>query len=260
MGVKAIYKKTKMNQNNTGFASSIPPVTLNLLIINVLLWVITALFASRIDLINLLGLHYVTSDLFKPHQIITYMFMHGSTSHVFFNMFAVFMFGSVLERTWGSTKYLVYYILTGLGAAALQLLITYIRIQSIEADIPADLVSKVYAEGANALVQGKNFIDPLAASLNSLLNNPMVGASGAIFGLLIAFGMMFPDSRIMMLFFPVPIKAKWFVIGYGVMELVLGILDNAGDNVAHFAHLGGLITGFFIVLYWRKKAKSNGRF
>ncbi|GAB6009326.1 rhomboid family intramembrane serine protease [Dysgonomonas reticulitermitis] len=249
-----------MNQNNTGFASSIPPVTLNLLIINVLLWVITALFASRVDLINLLGLHYVTSDLFKPHQIITYMFMHGSTSHVFFNMFAVFMFGSVLERTWGSTKYLVYYILTGLGAAALQLLITYIRIQSIEAELPAEAIAKIYAEGANIMVRGLNYTDPLWGSLNSLLNNPMVGASGAVFGLLVAFGMMFPDSRIMMLFFPVPIKAKWFVIGYGVMELVLGILDNAGDNVAHFAHLGGLITGFFIVLYWKKKAKSNGRF
>ncbi|MFT4224606.1 rhomboid family intramembrane serine protease [Dysgonomonas sp.] len=249
-----------MNRNNTGFASSIPPVTLNLLIINVLLWVITALFSSRIDLTNLLGLHYVTSDLFMPHQLITHMFMHGSTSHVFFNMFAVFMFGSTLERTWGSTKYLVYYILTGLGAAALQLLIAYIRIQAIEADLPADLVTKVYAEGANALAQNQNFINPLAAKLNDLLNIPMVGASGAVFGLLVAFGMLFPNVELIMLFFPVPIKAKWFVIGYGVMELVLGVLDNAGDNVAHFAHLGGLITGFIIILYWRKKAKSNGRF
>lgn len=249
-----------MNRNNSGFASSIPPVTLNLLIINVLLWVITALFANRIDLANLLGLHFVTSELFMPHQLITHMFMHGSTSHVFFNMFAVFMFGSVLERTWGSTKYLVYYLVTGLGAAALQLLITYIRIQAIEADLPAELVARVYAEGANALAQSKNFIDPLAAKLNDLLNIPMVGASGAVFGLLVAFGMLFPNVELMMLFFPVPIKAKWFVMGYGVMELVLGVLDNAGDNVAHFAHLGGLITGFFIILYWRKKAKSNGRF
>ncbi len=249
-----------MNRNNSGFASSIPPVTLNLLIINVLLWVITSLFANRIDLANLLGLHFVTSELFMPHQLITHMFMHGSTSHVFFNMFAVFMFGSVLERTWGSTKYLVYYLLTGLGAAALQLLITYIRIHAIEAELPADLVARVYAEGANALAQSKNFIDPLAAKLNDLLNIPMVGASGAVFGLLVAFGMLFPNVELMMLFFPVPIKAKWFVMGYGVMELVLGVLDNAGDNVAHFAHLGGLITGFFIILYWRKKAKSNGRF
>lgn len=257
-----------MNRNNTGLASSIPPVTLNLLIINVLLWVITILFGDRIDLTNLLGLHYVTSDLFMPHQLITHMFMHAAYdikgniifSHIFFNMFAVFMFGSVLERTWGSTKYLVYYILTGLGAAGLQLLVAYIRIHAIEADIPADLVAKVYTEGSNALAQSKNFIDPLAAKLNELLNIPMVGASGAVFGLLVAFGMLFPNVELMMLFFPVPIKAKWFVIGYGVMELVLGVLDNAGDSVAHFAHLGGLITGFFIILYWRKKAKSNGRF
>ena len=249
-----------MSQNNTGFANSIPPVTLNLLIINVLLWVATALFSNRIDLSNLLGLHYVTSELFMPHQLITHMFMHGSTSHVFFNMFAVYMFGSVLERTWGSTKYLVYYMLTGLGAAGLQLLVAYIRIHAIEADMPSDLVAEVYAQGANALAQNKNFIDPLAAKLNLLLNAPMVGASGAVFGLLVAFGMLFPNVPIMMLFFPVPIKAKWFVIGYGAMELILGVLDNAGDNVAHFAHLGGLITGFFIILYWRKKAKPNERF
>ena len=249
-----------MSQNNTGFANSIPPVTLNLLIINVLLWIVTALFSNRIDLSNLLGLHYVTSELFMPHQLITHMFMHGSTSHVFFNMFAVYMFGSVLERTWGSTKYLVYYMLTGLGAAGLQLLVAYIRIHAIEADMPSDLVAEVYAQGANALAQNKNFIDPLAAKLNLLLNAPMVGASGAVFGLLVAFGMLFPDVRLMMLFFPVPIKAKWFVIGYGAMELILGVLDNAGDNVAHFAHLGGLITGFFIILYWRKKAKPNERF
>ena len=249
-----------MSQNNTGFANSIPPVTLNLLIINVLLWIVTALFSNRIDLSNLLGLHYVTSELFMPHQLITHMFMHGSTSHVFFNMFAVYMFGSVLERTWGSTKYLVYYMLTGLGAAGLQLLVAYIRIHAIEADMPSDLVAEVYAQGANALAQNKNFIDPLAAKLNLLLNVPMVGASGAVFGLLVAFGMLFPDVRLMMLFFPVPIKAKWFVIGYGAMELILGVLDNAGDNVAHFAHLGGLITGFFIILYWRKKAKPNERF
>ncbi len=249
-----------MSQNNTGFANSIPPVTLNLLIINVLLWIVTALFSNRIDLSNLLGLHYVTSELFMPHQLITHMFMHGSTTHVFFNMFAVYIFGSVLERTWGSTKYLVYYMLTGLGAAGLQLLVAYIRIHAIEADMPSDLVAEVYAQGANALAQNKNFIDPLAAKLNLLLNAPMVGASGAVFGLLVAFGMLFPDVRLMMLFFPVPIKAKWFVIGYGAMELILGVLDNAGDNVAHFAHLGGLITGFFIILYWRKKAKPNERF
>ena len=249
-----------MSQNNTGFANSIPPVTLNLLIINVLLWIVTALFSNRIDLSNLLGLHYVTSELFMPHQLITHMFMHGSTTHVFFNMFAVYIFGSVLERTWGSTKYLVYYMLTGLGAAGLQLLVAYIRIHAIEADMPSDLVAEVYAQGANALAQNKNFIDPLAAKLNLLLNAPMVGASGAVFGLLVAFGMLFPNVPIMMLFFPVPIKAKWFVIGYGAMELILGVLDNAGDNVAHFAHLGGLITGFFIILYWRKKAKPNERF
>lgn len=249
-----------MNQNNSGFLGAIPPVTLNILIINVLLWVATYLFSGKIDLIDYLGLHYITSDLFKPHQIITHMFMHGSTSHVFFNMFAVFMFGSVLERTWGPRKYLVYYILTGLGAAALHMLVTYIRIQGLEASLPPEAVAKVYSEGAALLDKNLNYSHSAMGSLNLLLNMRMVGASGAVFGLLVAFGMLFPDSRIMMLFFPVPIKAKWFVIGYGVAELALGVLDNAGDNVAHFAHLGGLITGFIIILYWKKKAKANGRF
>lgn len=249
-----------MNQNNTGFFSSIPPVTLNLLIINIIAWVATMLLSSHFNLYNYLSLHYVTSDLFQPHQFITYMFMHGSFGHVFFNMFAVYMFGSTLERVWGGQKYLVYYILTGLGAAALHMLIAYFRINSLEADLPADVVALIHSEGASVIAKGMNYTDSAMGALNAMLNGPMVGASGAVFGILVAFGILFPNVELMLIFFPVPIKAKWFVIGYGVMELVLGVMDNPGDNVAHFAHLGGLITGFLIVLYWRKKAKANGHF
>lgn len=247
-----------MNQNNAGFMNSIPVVTRNLIIINFLVWIADTLLSNQFDLGRYLALHYFSSDYFMPHQIITYMFMHGSLGHVFFNMFAVYMFGRTLEMIWGPKRFLVYYMLTGIGAAAAQLLITYIRVRSIESGMDPGSISMVYNEGLSALLNNKNFIDPYMADLNLLVNIPMVGASGAVFGVLVAFGMLFPNVELMMLFFPVPIKAKWFVIGYGVMELVLGVYDGAGDNVAHFAHLGGLITGFLIVYYWQKKGKANG--
>lgn len=247
-----------MNQNNAGFMNSIPVVTRNLIIINFLVWIADELLGSRFSMGNYLALHYFTSEHFMPHQIITYMFMHGSLGHVFFNMFAVFMFGRTLEMVWGPKRFLVYYMLTGIGAAALQLLIVYLRVHYIEANMSAEAISTVYNEGLSVLMSNKNYADPNMGALNLLVNTSMVGASGAVFGVLVAFGMLFPNVELMMLFFPVPIKAKWFVIGYGVLELVLGVMDNAGDNVAHFAHLGGLITGFFIILYWRKKGRANG--
>lgn len=243
-----------MSQNNAGFMSSIPVVTRNLLIINVLMF-IAATLLKDLNLNNYLSLHYFASDLFMPHQIITYMFMHGSVGHIFFNMFAVYMFGRVLEAVWGPKKFLLYYILTGIGAAALQMVITYFRLQSLEASLPQEIITTVYNEGAAIAAKGYNYSDPLLGNLNSLLNGSMLGASGAVFGILVAFGMLFPNSELMLLFPPIPIKAKWFVIGYGVLELVLGVVDSPMDNVAHFAHLGGLITGFLILLYWKKRGK-----
>ncbi len=248
-----------MNQNSAGFMSSIPVVTRNLLIINVLAYFATVMLKDVVNLNNYLSLHYVTSSLFMPHQIITYMFMHGGISHLFFNMFAVFMFGRVLETVWGPKKFFVYYIITGIGAAALQMIVTYFRLQSLEATLPAEVISTVYNEGAAIIAQGLNYTNPLYGDLNGLLNGAMLGASGAVFGILVAFGMLFPNAELMLLFPPIPIKAKWFVIGYGVIELSLGVVDRVGDNVAHFAHLGGLITGLIILLYWRKKGfTTNG--
>ncbi|SBW02757.1 conserved membrane hypothetical protein [uncultured Dysgonomonas sp.] len=248
-----------MNQNSAGFMSSIPVVTRNLLIINVLAYFATVMLKDIVNLNNYLSLHYITSSLFMPHQIITYMFMHGGISHLFFNMFAVFMFGRVLETVWGPKKFFVYYIITGIGAAALQMIVTYFRLQSLEATLPDEVISTVYNEGAAIIAQGLNYSDPLYGDLNGLLNGAMLGASGAVFGILVAFGMLFPNAELMLLFPPIPIKAKWFVIGYGVIELSLGVVDRVGDNVAHFAHLGGLITGLIILLYWRKKGfTTNG--
>lgn len=251
-----------MYQQRNSIFKSIPPVTLNLIIINAILWLAQlALAKNGIVLSDYLGLHYFQSELFYPHQIITYMFMHSiDFTHVLFNMFAVFMFGRVLESVWGSKRFLTYYILTGIGAGLINLLVTYLRIQSVESGLSPEMINEVYANGYSILSEGKNYVEPAMGSLNVLINTGMVGASGAVFGILVAFGMLFPNVELMMLFLPVPIKAKYFVIGYGVMELLLGVWNKAGDNVAHFAHLGGLIVGFILVWYWRKTKKINGRY
>lgn len=226
--------------------SSIPVVTRNLLIINILVWLAQFLLGRVIEIDKYLALHFFESDLFMPHQIITYMFLHdpSSPAHLFFNMFAVYMFGRTLEMVWGPKRFLVYYLLTGIGAAVAQELVYAIEYREIVFN--SAIINVNIGE---QIINKQDFYNILP---------PTLGASGAVFGVLVAFGMLFPNVELMMLFFPVPIKAKWFVIGYGVMELFLGIADNAGDNVAHFAHLGGLITGFFIILYWRKKGKANG--
>jgi membrane associated rhomboid family serine protease len=172
-------------------------------------------------------------------------------------MFAVFMFGRVLETVWGPKKFFVYYVITGIGAAALQILVTYLRIRGIEGSLSPDIVSQVQA-GVTSIMANVNDHEAIQ-DLFVLINTPMLGASGAVFGILVAFGMLLPNAELMLLFPPIPIKAKWFVIGYGVIELSLGIVDRVGDNVAHFAHLGGLITGLIILLYWRKKGfTTNG--
>lgn len=235
-----------MNQNSSGFMSSIPVVTRNLLIINILVWLAQFLLGRVIEIDKYLALHFFESDLFMPHQIITYMFLHdpSSPAHLFFNMFAVYMFGRTLEMVWGPKRFLLYYLLTGIGAAVAQELVYAIEYREIVFN--SAIINVNIGE---QIINKQDFYNILP---------PTLGASGAVFGILVAFGMLFPNVELMMLFFPVPIKAKWFVIGYGVIELFLGIANSAGDNVAHFAHLGGLITGFFIILYWRKKGKANG--
>lgn len=252
-----------MNQNSQGFLNSIPVVTRNLIIINGLIWLAQFLLLKNgIDFSEYLGLHYFASNDFKPHQIITYMFLHDpmSPAHVFFNMFAVFMFGRTLETVWGGKRFLTYYMLTGIGAGLAQMLVTYIRIHYLEIGLPAEAIADVYQNGTALLNSMKNYADPNLAEMNILINTSTVGASGAVFGILLAFGMLFPNVELFIIPFPFPIKAKWFVIGYGLIELGLGIANRSGDNVAHFAHLGGLVVGLIIILYWKKKAKSDGRY
>jgi membrane associated rhomboid family serine protease len=241
----------------TGFGF-LPPVVKNLLIINGLFFLATVVLgnAMNIDLTDYLGLHYFISPHFATYQFVTYMFMHGSFSHILFNMFALWMFGSVLEQVWGPKKFLIYYMITGIGAALIQLLVIYIQVYNLELSLTADQIAQVRETGFQIIQNNQNFGDPLMGKLNELYNMTTIGASGAVFGLLLAFGMLFPNSLIYLYFF-IPIKAKWFVIIYGAIELFSGVY-NTGSNVAHFAHLGGMIFGFFLIIYWKKKAAKHG--
>lgn len=203
-----------------------------------------------------LALYYFTSPAFSPVQIFTYMFLHGGFTHLFFNMFALAMFGRTIEMVMGSARFLFFYITCGICAAFVQLGVFAIYIHSLTSILPADVVSMVQTEGLNLLRQSYNYTDPDCAALNAFINTPMVGASGAIYGVLLAFGFLFPNMPVYIFFVPVPIKAKWIVIGYFVIELLYGITGSA-DGVAHFAHLGGMIFGFLLLVYWKKKGVFN---
>lgn len=274
--------------------SMMPPVVKNLLIINGLMFLASLTFESSIglDLNDLLGLHYFQSEKFNIFQIVSYMFMHGSISHIFFNMFAVWMFGSAIENVWGSKRFLIYYLLTGFGAAIIHYMTIYIDM----APIISQMEAIIYSPNADAIIgfanahPWGNYIDSIRYpqiyeetlefynnTLQTLNTNPndsgalrdasvffqdylrhylnlpnVIGASGSLFGILLAFGMMFPNMRLYMIFIPIPIKAKYLMIGYGAMELFSAIQDNPGDNVAHFAHIGGMLFGFIIIKFWEK--------
>jgi len=185
------------------------------------------------------------------------MFMHAGVEHILFNMFAVYMFGRLFEMFWGGKKFLFYYLVAGLGAAIVQQTVWYIDYCSIAshiADMPA-VMSHISTEGAKALAESLNYSDEYMGRLNILMNIPTVGASGAVFGILIAFGYMFPKEKLYMFFLPIPIPARVFVIVYGLIELFAGVANFSWDNVAHFAHLGGLLFGLILLLIWKKRGK-----
>lgn len=233
----------------SGF-SILPPVVKNLLIINGLFFLGT-ITLTQFDLVEMLGLHPFESRLFKPYQLVTHFFMHGGFMHIFSNMLALWMFGNALENYWGGKRFLVYYLLTGLGAAALHLGIIEFQIHTLLSEISPENALIVLRDGADVLKGFQNYSDPQMAKLNILLNTSTVGASGAVFGVLLAFGMMFPNT-IIYVYFALPIKAKYFVMLYGAFELYSGIQNNPGDNVAHFAHIGGMIFGYILMRYWNR--------
>jgi rhomboid-like protein len=246
-----------MNERLSPFAH-IPPVVKNLLIINVIFYIATLMFGGPM-MTQVLGVHYFDSPDFRIWQVITYMFMHDYSSlfHILFNMFALYTFGSSIEYIMGSKRFLNFYLITGLGALALQLLV-----QSFE----------VYSITGSAVNNGSFMVDSLkrtisfnpdliskdqASTLLGIYLTPMVGASGAIFGLLIAFGMLFPNAELFIMFIPVPVKAKYIIPVYVLLELFLGVKQFSGDSVAHFAHLGGALFGFILVKMWHLKRHDN---
>ena len=235
-------------------------------------------FESRmnIDLNDILGLHFPTSPKFHWYQFITYMFMHANIEHIFFNMFAVWTFGYVLENYWGPKRFIIFYIVTALGAALIQTLYTGYQLHILDAAIanpdpdsflhlmsryyPGPGIQEVYDAWKNSGEQS----NAMSVAIRDLVNvrnqfvvdSYVVGASGALFGILLAFGMLFPNTELMMLFFPIPIKAKYFVILYGAIELFSGFSQIQGDSIAHFAHLGGMLFGFILIKVWQKDRKK----
>jgi membrane associated rhomboid family serine protease len=276
-----------MNQqySPSGF-SLLPPVVKNLLIINGLFFLATISMESAfgIDLVKFLGLYYFRSDLFQPYQLVTYMFLHADIQHILYNMFALWMFGYLLENVWGSKRFLTYYLLTGIGAAIVQILVNYWTFTSIDSAALAysqapsleaftsfvkDHFPQYYENGGTIRTFisswslspfGTEYINQSVEFVNQLIklrmDVPTIGASGAVYGILFAFGWMFPNMLVYV-YFLFPIKAKWIVIIYGAIELFSGISNNPSDNVAHFAHLGGMVFGFFLLYYWKKNAFNN---
>tara|TARA_B100001057_G_scaffold485805_1_gene566013 strand:+ start:195 stop:926 length:732 start_codon:yes stop_codon:yes gene_type:complete len=234
---------------------NISPVVKNILLINIVFYIAQWTFPA---ITQNLELYPISSQQFRPWQLATHFFMHSTFSigHIFFNMFALVIFGSQLEKVWGAQRFLSYYIICALGASILHLSVNYLRIHNIEAGLSSEDLELFSNSGYEAFQKGMNFKDPILAQLNLLHHTPMIGASGAIFGLLAAFGYLFPNTELMLLFPPIPIKAKYFVIGYAVLELYLGVSNNPSDNVAHFAHLGGALIGIIIVLYWGKNRNN----
>jgi membrane associated rhomboid family serine protease len=261
---------------------NLTPVVKNLIIINAALLLLTMLLErTGVDLVRYLGLFYPASQYFMPHQLVTHMFMHGGLMHILFNMYALWIFGSALEQVWGGKRFLVYYFVTGLGAAALHTFVSWMEISHVQSAAKAlmntltpdafeEFVVKYFSKNVDAGALDA-FVSRWSASpgspamaaqaeetvngfIRGMMNIPTVGASGAVFGVLLAFGMLFPNTQLMLLFPPVPIKAKFFVIAYGVLELALGV-SNQGSNIAHFAHVGGMLFGFLLIKYWQSKSQ-----
>ncbi|MHB1920874.1 MAG: rhomboid family intramembrane serine protease, partial [Chitinophagaceae bacterium] len=235
----------------------LPTVVKNLLIINGLVFLaqITLPKIIHVDIDQVFALHYWGSDLFRPYQFVTHLFMHGSFEHIFFNMFALWMFGSILENVWGPKRFLIFYMICGLGAALCYMLVLTWQFHQLLAQngLSAAQVQQMWYD-INHNINGD--FNSLPVSIQQIWIDPTLGASGAIFGLLVAFGYLFPNSMIYIYFF-LPMKAKYFVGIYILVELFLGIRNSPGDNVAHFAHLGGALVGFILLKIWNSKNRQE---
>jgi rhomboid-like protein len=241
-----------MNGYNRSPFANLTPVVKNLLIINIICFIPVLMFDKGPNgpnpIADNFGLFYFNSPNFKVWEIITYMFIHGGFAHIFFNMFALFSFGPIVEYQMGSKKFFNFYFICGIGAIAFQMLIQAYEVHAI---------TGAFTIAHPTLDQSYLAFGQKAQELYNIYHTSIVGASGAIFGLLIAFGMLFPDMELMIMFIPVPIKAKYIIPVYVVLELYLGFQQFAGDSVAHFAHIGGAILGYVMVKIWRLQRPNN---
>ena len=224
--------------------NNMPTMTKNLLIVNFLAFIATWVLQLRgIDLTSMLGLHFFLASDFHIYQFVTYMFLHGGLTHIFFNMFALWMFGSVIERVWGPKKFIFYYITCGVGAGLMQEMVQYANYMM------EGIAAYQYVNAGGVQMTTDAYINLWTT----------IGASGAVYGILLAFGMIFPNERLFIIPFPFPIKAKWLVVGYIAIEL-FSAMGSSGDGVAHMAHLGGMLFGFLLIRYWQKHPDSSQRF
>jgi membrane associated rhomboid family serine protease len=223
----------------------IPPIIKNIIIINVLIFLAQISLGDRIaqEILNRFALHDISSYYFHPMQLVTYLFLHGSWGHVLMNMFVLWMFGSILEDYWGPKRFLIFYVICGIGAAVAQLTVQHMELMP---DL-AQLRNYFSLERQQQILQNPG----------SIFNAPTLGASGAVFGCMAAFGYLFPNNELLIIPIPFPIKAKWLVLGYAAIELFAGIEPNQSDNVAHWAHLGGGLVGLLLVIYWNRNNRRN---
>lgn len=238
-----------MNFNGGELFRSIPDVIKNIIIINVLMYLAQqALPYFGFHITEHLSLFHLSSDLFRPYQIVTYMFLHGSLFHLLSNMIGLLFFGMILERRWGPKNFLFFYLFTGVGSAFFQFFFKEIQIQYWALQIDPVLFKEVKQMGLDLYSQSMVYRNPIAQRINNIINSPMLGASGAIFGIVVGFGYLFQNMKIMLLFPPIPVEGKWI----GVIALVMGVVFDTQGEVAHFAHLGGIVSGLLLIAYWKK--------
>lgn len=238
-----------------GFMSNVPAAVRNIIIINVVIMLATMFKESL--MVTRFALWFPASPFFEWWQPVTHLFMHGGFFHLFFNMYTLYIFGTVLERVWGPKKFLVFYFVTGIGAALVHMGVQWIEYTNVLKSIGLNATeASVYADGIARTIEEGAVMIP---TWSSVLFTPTVGASGAIYGVLMGYAMLYPDSVMRLIFPPVAMKAKWFVLIFAGLELLLGI-SSSGGGIAHFAHLGGLIFGFILIMYWKKTRQLYGSY
>jgi membrane associated rhomboid family serine protease len=234
---------------------NLTPAVMNIMIINVLVYLACYAF-PQLDVV-LTG-YYFESVNFEYWQIVTHMFMHSAEdfTHIFFNMYGLYLFGTALENYWGTKRFVIYYMTCGIGAFFLHMGVNFLEVRQLAGQLTFNQYKDVLEHGISILGTNEHYVNTTMNHLNSAINTGVVGASGAVFGVLLGFGMLFPNTELMLLLPPIPIKAKYFVLIYGAIEFFMAMGQYPKDNVAHYAHLGGMLFGFLLLKYWQKKGRA----